>query len=214
MDGPAVSPTDNCSASTIGEAEVGRNTSGNLAGGVSCTLLLGGSRYTLQAKSSTDNREPTQRKYLKIGIGQMLRSRENAIGICVNAVDRQVGPLGTDRPPYRTQWPLTRRKPAAQACRTVVLRLHTPLTRCIPGPHASRTSVTMSSSCSCWTGATGMACVEEASPKTRRSGAIAFIALLPKKQVGTISCNYLKSIEPDIPLFTWYVRISDSGAAI
>src|SRR5215813_7583602 len=84
--------------------------------------------------------------------------------------------------PYRTQRPLTRRKPAAQACRTVVLRLHTPLTRCIPGPHASRTGVTMSSSC--WMDATGMACVDEARPKRRTMGTSFLILLLPSKRVG------------------------------
>jgi hypothetical protein len=71
------------------------------------------------------------------------------------------------------QRPLTRRKPAAQACRTVVLRLHTPLTRCIPGPHASRTGMTMSSSC--WMDPTGMACVDEARPKMKRIGTNFFI---------------------------------------
>jgi hypothetical protein len=57
-------------------------------------LLPGGSRYVLQAKSSMDNSEPTQRKYLKIGI-RLIRSLENAIGICINAVDRQVRPIRT-----------------------------------------------------------------------------------------------------------------------
>ena len=84
--------------------------------------------------------------------------------------------------PYRTQRPLTRRKPAAQACRTAVLRLHTPLTRCMPGPHASRTGVTMSSSC--WMGATGMACVDEARPKRKTTGTSFLILLLPNKRVG------------------------------
>jgi len=89
VDGSNVSSTASCSASTIGGAGVGRNTSGALAGGgVASALLAGGSRYTLQAKSSADNSEPTQRKYLKIGIG-LIRSLANAIGICVNAVDWQ-----------------------------------------------------------------------------------------------------------------------------
>ena len=158
---------------------MGRNTSGDFAvGGVAGALSLGGSRYTLHAKSSTDKSEPTQRKYLKIGIG-LIRSLENAIGICIKAVDWQDRSIGTA---HRTQRPLTRRKPAAQACRTVVLRLHTPLTRCIPGPHASRTGVTMSSGC--WTGATGMACVEEARPKRKTKGTSFLILLLPNKRAG------------------------------
>jgi hypothetical protein len=65
----------------IGGAGVGRNISGGFAGGgVACVLLVGGSRYTLRAKSNTDNSEPTQTKYLKIGIG-LVRSRENAFQI-------------------------------------------------------------------------------------------------------------------------------------
>src|SRR5262245_10531162 len=89
-------PSTTSSASTIGGAGVGRNISGDFAGGgVAGALLLGGSRYALQAKSSTDNTEPTQRKYLKIGI-ELIRSLENAIGICVNAVDWQARTIRTD----------------------------------------------------------------------------------------------------------------------
>src|SRR5689334_11021961 len=55
--------------------------------------------------------------------------------------------------------PFTRRNPAAQARRTVVLRPHTPFTCCIPGPHASRTNVNISAGC--W-GTNGIPSVEEA----------------------------------------------------
>jgi hypothetical protein len=115
---------------------------------------------------------------LKIGIG-LIRSLANAIGICVNAVDWQAVQSERIIAPYRMQRPLTRRKPAAQACRTAVLRLHTPLTRCIPGPQASRTGVTMSSNC--WMGATGMAWVDEASPKRKIIGTNLLMLLLPKQ---------------------------------
>jgi len=93
VDGSDTPSTANCSASTTGGAGVGRNISGDFAGGgVACALLDGGSRYTLQARSNADNSEPTQTKYLKIGIG-LIRSLENAIGICVNAVDWQARPI-------------------------------------------------------------------------------------------------------------------------
>src|SRR5689334_21768476 len=97
------------------------------------------------------------------------------------------------------QRPLTRREPAAQACRTVVLRLHTPLTRCIPGPHASRTGMTMSSSC--WMDATGMACVDEARPQDEKNRDEYSHRLAPRSMLGQSLCAHLKSIESDIPLF-------------
>jgi hypothetical protein len=109
----------------------------------------------------------------------LIRSLANAIGICINAVDWQAVQSERIIAPYRMQRPLTRRKPAAQACRTAVLRLHTPLTRCIPGPQASRTGVTMSSNC--WMGATGTAWVDEASPKRKIIGTSFLMLSLPKQ---------------------------------
>jgi hypothetical protein len=63
---------------------------------------------------------------------------------------------------YLMQRPLTQRNPAAHraAWRLAAVRTQTPLTRCIPAPHASRTVVTRFSGC--WTGARGTACADDA----------------------------------------------------
>src|SRR5262247_3960329 len=99
--------------------------------------------------------------------------------------------------PYRTQRPVTRRMPAAQAARTVVLRLHTPFTRCMPGPHASRTGVTMSSSC--WMDATGMACVDEATAKAKAMG-ISLVISRSSQKTGLRLAQDFKPSELDVPL--------------
>jgi hypothetical protein len=81
----------------------------------------------------------------------------------------------------------------------------------MPGPHASRTGVTMSSGC--WMDATGMACVDEATANAKAMGISLVIPRSSQKQ-GCDFAQYLKPIELDVPLDKGLVRISHHLAPI
>jgi len=81
----------------------------------------------------------------------------------------------------------------------------------MPGPHASRTGVTMSSSC--WMDATGMACVDEATAKAKAMG-ISLVISRSSQKTGLRLAQDFKPIELDVPLDKGFARISHHLAPI
>jgi hypothetical protein len=206
VDGSDDSSTANCSASTIGGAGVGRNISGDLAGGgVACALVLGGSRYTLQAKSNADNSEPTQRKYLKIGIG-MIRSLENAIGICIDAVDWQARPIRADYRALPNATPVDK----THAGRASVSNGGVAPAHSINSLHARpaclahrRNHVVLLD------GRDRHGLCGRGEAQEKNNGDEASHLVTPQQMVWPFLYNHLKSIESDVPLSKRLVRISD-----